>query len=75
VNTLTAYPHAFGECAACGAEVKGSRYWVGAGPVAMHFVEGGNLPLCGAKCSQAYYMGARSPATKEQKNGGNDDRT
>ena len=70
MNTLAAYPHAFGECAACGARVDGSLYWVGATPVAMMFVEGWNLPLCGAECSQAYYTGARSPATKEQKNGG-----
>lgn len=66
----TPHEFAFGDCAACGVKVEGSRYWVGAGPVAMYFVEGWNLPLCGGACSEDYYGGARSPATKEQTNGG-----
>lgn len=61
-----AHAQAFGYCAACGKDVVGSLYWVGVGPVAMHFVEGWNFPLCNSECSQDYEAGARSPATKEQ---------
>ncbi|TQV77800.1 hypothetical protein [Denitrobaculum tricleocarpae] len=52
---------AFGPCAVCGADTKGSTYWAGIGPSPTLFAPGANKPFCSAACSEKY---ARAPGVE-----------
>lgn len=51
---LNAHDAAFGPCAVCGRETRGSVYWAGIGPSPAFFIPQVNKPFCSAVCSAKY---------------------